>query len=299
MAKKKVEVIDAEFVPETQPVVSEDVEQNLDMSSDDVRKKVLELKDNIKDDYINLCRLLYHVQKKQMYTSWGFGTFDEYVSKEMEFEKSKARHLIQIWECLYERQSNKDVFSKVMELGWTKASKLVHVVNSENVDNWVEKGKYQSVENLSKDIKTYLDEKVSSDPSKALERAGEVEGTPLELITKSTTLQQSHDDYLATCQAIEVIQKMQPGVSVSQAISLIARDFVASNPTNDEDIDPKEEVVKLIKKYEQMSEYQIVVIDPKGREVIYGFDYLKNLSKDWSTAELNEPEEIGSDEAFN
>lgn len=296
MAKKKkteaeVEVVDGDFVPETQPmVVSED---NFDMPSDEARKRAMDLRDKMKEEYVEMCRLLFHIQRKQMYSSWGYGTFDEYVAKELEFEKSKARHLIQIWECLYERQGDKTVFDKVINLGWTKASKLIHVVNAENVDNWVEKGTHMSVEGLVKEVKTWKDKKISDDPKEALETASEVEGTPMELAMKSMNLQLHHDDYLAVCQAVEMMQSIQPGVSVSQAIALIARDFMSSNPHNLND--PKATTVEFLKKFESTTDLRMVIIDFESKEILHGFNYLKDIA-DGSGEEVKE---IEGENAFN
>lgn len=302
MARKskvvEAEVVDndGDFVPEVQPVVAE-TEDSFDMPSDEAREKVKVLKDSLKDDYIELCRILYFIHKKQMYSSWGFGTFDEYVTREMEFEKSKARHLLQIWECLYERHGNKEVFSKVMSIGWTKASKLIHVVNADNVNEWVEKGRHMSVENLVKEVKEFLNKKISDEPSEALATAGEVEGTPMELAMKSVTLQLHHDDYLAICQAVERVQNMQQGVSFSQAISLMARDFIATNPKSDLS-DPKATYVEYLKKYESMSDLQLVIIDSKEKEILHGFDYLKNLTSQMSDDSSDLTADLDAETAF-
>lgn len=304
MAKKskkvEAEVMETQdFIPDTNPVVNADEDESLNIPSDVARERVKVLKDNIKDDYVELCKLLYVINRKQMYTSWGFGTFDEYVAKEMEFERSKARHLVQIWECLYEDQADKQVFNKVMQLGWTKASKLIHVINSENVDVWVEKGKYSSVENLSKDVKDYLNKKIPNDPKEALAMADEVEGTNTAKAIKKIPLQLQHDDYLAVSQAVERVQSMSPGTSFSQAVSLMARDFVGSAP--EEMADPKATYVEYLKKYEKMSGLQLVIIDPDAKEILHGFDYLKSLTAE--VGEIIEKQtsinEIEAEDAFN
>jgi hypothetical protein len=81
MAKKKkteaeVEVVESgDFVPETQPMVV--LEDNFDMPSDEARKRAMDLRDKMKEEYVEMCRLLFHIQRKQMYSSWGYGTFDE------------------------------------------------------------------------------------------------------------------------------------------------------------------------------------------------------------------------------
>ena len=294
MARKKskeVEVVEGgDFIPETQPMVV--AEDDFNMPSDEARKRAMVLRDNMKEEYVEMCRLLFHIQRKQMYSSWGYGTFDEYVAKELEFEKSKARHLIQMWECLYDRQGDKTVFDKVIGLGWTKASKLVHVVNAENVDTWVEKGTHLSVEGLVKEVKTWKDKKISDDPKEALESASEVEGTPLELAMKSMNLQLHHDDYLAVCQAVEMMQSIQPGVSVSQAIAYIARDFMSSNPHDLHD--PKATTIEFLKKFESTSDLRLVVIDFSSKEILHGFNYLKDIA-----GSNDEVKELEGENAFN
>jgi len=290
--KKKVDVDSEDFVPDTQPMVV--VEDDFNMPSDEARSRAMALRDQMKDEYVEMCRLLFYIQRKQMYSSWGYGTFDEYVAKELEFEKSKARHLIQMWECLHERQGDKTVFDKVISLGWTKASKLVHVVNAENVDSWVEKGTHLSVEGLVKEVKTWKDKKISDDPAEALDTASEVEGTPLELAMKTMNLQLHHDDYLAICQAVELMQSIQPGVSVSQAIALIARDFMSSNPNKLND--PKTTTVEFLKKFESTTSLGIVIIDFESKEVLHGFDHLKNLTN--SIPDQEEVAEVEGEDVF-
>src|SRR6185312_12424426 len=207
---KEVAVAEGDFTPDTQPMVAES-DDSFSMPSDQARKRAMELKDEMKDHYVEMCRLLFYIHRKTLYTNWGFSTFDDYVASELMFEKSKARHLVQIWECLHERQGDKTVFNKVIALGWTKATILQHVVNAENVEEWVDKGGHMSCEQLRKEVKTYLAQKISDDPSEALEGAGEVEGTNTELAMKTMNLQLHHDDYLAICQAVESMQKIEPG----------------------------------------------------------------------------------------
>jgi hypothetical protein len=273
-------VDEGEFKPDTQPMVSE-ADDKFSMPSDEARKRAMELKDEMKDHYVEMCRLLFYIHRKTLYSNWGFSTFDDYVASELMFEKSKARHLVQIWECLYERQGDKTVFNKVIALGWTKATILQHVVNAENVEEWTEKGSHMSCEQLRKEVKTYLAQKISDDPSEALDGADEVEGTNTELAMKTMNLQLHHDDYLAICQAIEAMQKIEPGISISNAIALIARDFMSAVPQEGMELNnPKGTFVEMIKKYEQHTTLKMVVIDPEDKAILHGFENLALIAGD-------------------
>jgi len=290
--EKALAVVDEDFKPDTQPMVAS-AEDGFNMPSDQARERVMTLKDEMKDNYVELCRLLHYIHRKTLYSNWGFGTFDDYVASELEFEKSKARHLIQLWECLYERQGDKEVFNKVIALGWTKATILMHVVNAENAEEWVEKGTHMSCEQLRKEVKTYLAQKISDDPSEALEGADEVEGTNTELAMKTMNLQLHHDDYLAICQAVESMQKIEPGISISNAISLICRDFMSSVPADDQN-NPKGTLVEMLKRYESNSSLKLIVIDPEDKSILHGFEHLALIAGESESTSAEEGADEGA-----
>src|SRR3972149_2729594 len=74
-------------------------QQEVTGKSEDIRKRILELTENIHSSYWELSKLLYDVGKNNLYREWGFETFDEYVEKDMVFGVRKARYLqkIQTW----------------------------------------------------------------------------------------------------------------------------------------------------------------------------------------------------------
>ncbi len=106
-------------------------------------------------------------------------------------------------------------------------------------------------------------------------------------------LQLHHDDYLAIGQAVEMMQAIQPGVSASQAIALIARDFMSSNPHKLND--PKATTVEFLKKFESTTDLRLVVIDFESKEILHGFNYLKDIVSENKDQCANE---IGGEDAF-
>lgn len=266
-----------DFVPDTQPILVVE-EEELQMSTDDLRKKVIEIKDHIEGEYTELCRLLWFVNKKRHYEAWGFSTFKEYVAQEVVFKRSKAMYLIQIWENLYHKQADKTVYDRVMKVGWSKAKELVHVVNAENCDHWVEKASHLSVEDLTQEVKKYIKSLIPDDPKEALEIAdsGATQDHPVETAMKSITFQFEYQDYLSLSQAIETMKMTEPDMSNSQAVAAICKDFMATNQMQ-EGVDHKANAVAFIAKYEKLLGVKVIVLDDS--DILHGYDHLKDIAE--------------------
>jgi len=267
-----------EFVPDTQPMIA--VENTVDgMDSNNVRDRVKELRDRIDNDYRELCHLLWCVNKKEWFRNWNYGSFKEYVSIEVEFKITKALYLIQIYELLYYRQSNKSVFEKVMSVGWSKAKELVHVANHENVDEWVNKAQSMNVETLNKEVKRYLKSLIPDDPQEAGKRAEEISdnisGTGAEASTKHVSFSFSAQDHITVGKAIDMVKETSNGITNGGALACIAQDFIGSNNFDEEG---KDFAVGFLKKYESIFGLRIVVFDDEEREILYGSDYLAEIT---------------------
>lgn len=218
-----------EFVPDTQPVLVLEAEKEEDkIDTTNIREKTLEIKDNINKYYTELCQNLWLIQKKQLFKGWGYPSFREYGSKELEFGGTKAIYLASIWNNLAVNQ-DKLVFDKVMELGWTKGKELARVVTRENLSEWVNKAKHLRVEALVKEIRTFIKKKMPDDPQDALDKEPDVKGTPVEDEKKTITLTFNYEDYLTISQAYENLKEEDPNCSLPQAIAMACRDYLASN----------------------------------------------------------------------
>lgn len=231
--KKKeveVEVKDVgDFVPDTSPVMVLDAEEETTQyDSVEIRKKTLEIKDNINKYYTELCENLWLIQKKQLFKGWGYKSFREYGSQELEFGGTKAIYLASIWNNLAVNQ-DKTVFDKVMELGWSKGKELARVVTKENLEEWVQKARPLRVEALVKEIRTFIRKQIPNDSAQALENEDSVRDTPVEEEKKTITLTFNYEDYLTISQAYEQIKQEEQNASLPQALAMCARDFLASN----------------------------------------------------------------------
>lgn len=93
--------------------------------------------------YWDLSRDIHHVNKHRLYRLVGYKTFDEYVSKELDFSSRKAYYLCNIYNyyenTLKSRLSDKpelynEILERVKNIGWAKAEKIANkkVLTSDN-----------------------------------------------------------------------------------------------------------------------------------------------------------------------
>jgi len=131
--------------------------------SEKIRVRVLRLRDEMTEGYFELGRLLYRVNEEQLYRQWNgpdgepYQNFCDYVEHEVNFAFRKAKYLMSIWWWFAGELKDPDVFEKVREVGWNKAAILVGVVDSNNVDVWVEKAKTLGVKQLGEACKMALE----------------------------------------------------------------------------------------------------------------------------------------------
>lgn len=275
----EIEVLEEDeddFVPDTEPVIAAVEDELSVLSADEIKSKLLDFKNNIESNYWQMCKYLYYINKKRTYETW-YPTFNDFVEKELAFQKTKARYLIQMWELLYVKQADKTVFDKVMSVGWTKAKELMHVVTRESVDVWVEKARNVSVEELKKEVKLFLNTLMPKDDEKAvLDNVPNVEGTPAAEATRTLNVTFKYHDFVTLSEALDRIKTNFPsGMSNGEAIALMCGEYLASNPIEGQDT--QRFLIDSVSKYESMAEVQIVVLDNKKQEVIYGSEHLVEL----------------------
>lgn len=232
---KDVEVLDQEqeFVPDTQPIV---LAQEQSVDSDQIRQRAIEIKDSIGKQYIELCSLLWTIQKKQLFMNWGYPSFKEWVLTELQFRQTKAMYLTSIWNKVGHDQ---ELFKKVMSVGWSKAKEIVRVIdpsNEESVNHWVDKATHMSADAICKEIRQEKRKKIPDDPSEAIKPENEeaVTGTLLAEELKTISLTFGYEDYLSAMTAVDSVRKEDAGMSITQALSAICREYLGSNPASDD-----------------------------------------------------------------
>lgn len=272
MAKRVMEAEVVDFVPETQPVmVVQDKFKKTGLSSDDLRRRNLELVTNIKDNYLELAQCLYESYTEEKWKSWGYGSFKEYAQKELGVRYGKASYLKNIWMHF---GKDEELLKQVESVGWDKMKELTRCVTTENAREWVEKANLLSADDLKKEVKSYLKSMVPDDAKDALAMEAEVRGTTVEGQLHSLTLQLSYDDKLAVLSAAEKVQT-ETGASMSAALALICADYLGSAPEGD----GTEHALSAVRKYEALTGLRFVVLDPASNQLLHGKDVLESLVK--------------------
>lgn len=122
--------------------------------ADQLRMRVLKLRDQMGESYFEMGRLLHRINREGLYTHWKgpdgrpYQHFSEYVEHEVDFAFRKAKYLMSIWWWFAEELGDQVVMEKIKQVGWTKAAMLVGVVDGKNVDLWLNKAKVLGVKEL-------------------------------------------------------------------------------------------------------------------------------------------------------
>lgn len=123
--------------------------------ADKLRRRVVELRTQLTEGYFEMGAILYRIQKESLYTLYigpggkPYDRFEYYVEHEVDFAFRKAKYLMSIWWWFAHEVGDPEVFAKVKEVGWQKAAYLAQIVDSKNVDQWVEKAKKLSIRDLN------------------------------------------------------------------------------------------------------------------------------------------------------
>lgn len=267
--ENQAELLEAEFVPDTQPVVLDQPEAKLNL--DEIRKRTVQIKESINQNYTELCRNLWLIQKKQLFQNWGYPTFREYASKELDFKETKALYLASIWNSLSVNQ-DEVVFKEVMALGWSKGKELARVVTRENLSHWLEKAKHVSVDGLVKEVRTFLKKKVPDDPQEALNLEGEVKGTPVEQELKTVTFSFNYEDYLTVSQVYDHVKSEDPHVTLPGSLAIACREYMANCLQSG-----KEFALQMMGTYANRHGFEIVVIDKETQEIVSGAEVFNRI----------------------
>lgn len=171
--------------------------------SERVRAKVIRLRDAMASNYFEMGKLLFRVNSESLYRNWmspdgkPYVHFRDYVEKEVDFAFRKAKYLMTIWWWFAEELGDPAVTEKIKEIGWGKAAALVGIVNSKNVDKWVDKAKKLGVKELNDECRMALEAANKSRPPMRNVKVRELPETSLTkdvLAEKKESLQQANID---------------------------------------------------------------------------------------------------------
>ena len=110
----------------------------LTLTGEQAKSEAVTTSDSVAGTYYSLGGILSRIQEEKWYGEWGFGTFNDYVEKELGFSPRKARYLITNFNDLV----NSGVcWDDVKDISWSRLSIISGVITKENVADWVQKAK--------------------------------------------------------------------------------------------------------------------------------------------------------------
>lgn len=151
--------------------------------------------------------LLYEIHKKDFWRDWGYPTFDDYISRELEFKTRKAYYLIGLYEkFVVELGLPLETLAKVP---WSKAKEIVSIITKENAEEMIRKISVLSLE----DIKAYV----------KLAKGGKPKNN--EIVSKSFKMTKEQSETVET--ALRVAGDLTGSTLPGQLLELICADFLS------------------------------------------------------------------------
>jgi len=241
----------------------------------EIRKKILDLLADTENKTWDLAVVLEMAYDKGMYQNWGFGSFREYVEKELQIHIRKAQFLVQLQEWFKKMPGN--IQQWMRGLGWTKARMLMHVVTIENAAEWRNKISGKSVVEIDKMLK---DAKESGEGGGGDGEGGE-DG---EEKPKTMNFKLFPEQYKNVSRAVEKGKEISGSEKPGNVLDLICTEFLATNAGVDS-------VQDVLRKMEKNLGVRIVAYVEEDDSIAYGADLIAELENRDSSGKDAEYEE--------
>lgn len=179
------------------------------------------LDQEIEFNYFKLGGILARIHTEQWYIDEGFEKFPEFVESRFGIRRSKAFHLIGIYNGLIESGV---AWDDVKEVGWSKLKELVNVITPKNVKKWVKRAKELTLLQLI----DYIKKQQAKDDTSGAGDDGESKKI-------SSLVFKVHDDQKELIQqAVEKAKAAAPTEYPAVALEAICMDYL-SGPTKVKD----------------------------------------------------------------
>ncbi len=198
------------------------------MTKDAAFEAAATLEDDIEFSYFRLGGILARIHTEQWYTEEGFEKFPEFVESRFGIKRSKAFHLIGIYNGLLESGVP---WEEVKDVGWSKLKELVNVMTKKNVKGWVKRAKDMTVMQLI----AYIKDQNAGDGTK---------GSESDAKKISSMTFKVHDDQKELInQALDKAKTETGSEFPAVALEAISMDYLAgpSKPAKEVETDAKEE----------------------------------------------------------
>ncbi len=229
---------------------------------DEIRKKLVESRNNLEAQYWEFSDLLFEAFDGALYKAWGFSNWKEYVENELDFKMRKVEQLIST--AKWFRRMPQKVQDWARAIGPSKLRLILTSVTPENAAEWkkrIEGKSFREIEDIVRDSDSGgngggSDPDETEDPNKA----------------KTMSFKLFPKQHKNVEQAVSVAKGMAESEKPGHALDLICTDFLASNGGI-------ETVQDYLKRIEKATGVRIIAYDMSEDAVVFGGMLLDELDK--------------------
>jgi len=173
-----------------------------------VREEIMKAQTNIEETYVDLSMLMSEAYHQEMYAGWGFKTFEEYCTAELDIGYRKSMYLIDVWDKVKSLNLPK---SKVSKLGWTKMKDLAGVLTAENAKEWLEKAEKMTTREVTEAVQKIRAKQKGKEPRP---------------VTTKMTITMSEAEGAIILEAIGEAKKITENENTTVALEMICQDWM-------------------------------------------------------------------------
>jgi hypothetical protein len=224
----------------------------------EVREQAKTIKDKAEKSYWELAEILHKIYEENLYRSWGYAGFREYIDKELNFSLRTAQILSGLHKYFLTLPQN--IQDWLRSLGWAKAELLKGVVTAENAAEWKQK-----TEGLScREIKELLQEGREGAEGEGEEGSGSSDN--LKRMTFSLFIDQFDNVNNAFDKVKDMgIESDKPG----HCLDVICTEFLATNGATD--------LPSYLDSIERNLGITIIAVSESLGEIVYNADRLDDI----------------------
>ena len=130
-----------------------------------LRDRIMEVAREMKARAWELAALLYEAKDEDLFKSWGFEEWHDYVEEEVGLGRRAVNQLIANY-ATYRVKLGVST-EKLEAIEWTKARDMIKVVDADNVEDWIERAGDMSRRKLIEEVRKYKDKLAGEDQNES------------------------------------------------------------------------------------------------------------------------------------
>lgn len=219
-----------------------------EVRAEEVRKQILEAKDNIEGGYMTLAQLLYETWTNKYYDNeWGYETFEDWCKEELNMKYRTARYLVIIAQAVNKHGLK---WERVVAIGWTKMRSIAPMLTDENAGSWLEQAEGCTADQLLEVVKR----------SREAGQTSVVEGLDTPRVV-TVHLRLSEDEASIIFDAVERAKSLINTDSITTAFEHIAYEWIQQS----EEGPKKTELAKVLRWIERT--YGVSLEPKEGQDI--------------------------------